>query len=419
MWVRPLIDPKFSLPAGRYNVQVRLISQPSSEAGELFGNCLERSLRNGLEGRWLRCFHLAVGFLKRSGLGRIEPIMRELRERGVYTSFVVGVDLQGTSQEGLSLALQLANKVTIFHDEASDRTFHPKIYLIHGEEKAIAWIGSSNLTQGGLYTNYEMMLELDLDFRTGEDQKAFGSIMGILESYEGNPDLARILSEDLLRELVERDLAVPEKAIIPARAGGPTERAESEPLEPLFGRGRYASPPPMSRASAPSKVPDQPEVVAEAEPAEIQAVEIGCFWKALSHFDVNPDSAPGQIIIPIGFRDEFPPVTLTHGPDAGGHGRQWECSFSVQFIDADGNEHIADDARFIVYEPRTGHARPNTEARFTFRHRDIFELLRQDNILMFQRLDSSPHAFRVRQLVPGGDDYTRLYKGSGRRFGLC
>ena len=141
------------------------------------------------------------------------------------------------------------------------------------------------------------------------------------------------------------------------------------------------------------------------------------FWKILSRHDVSRTSSPGQIQIPIRFRQFFPEQRLTRGPDSGGRGRQWEVSLSVRFKDGD-TTIMAQDARFIVYEPRTGHPRPNTECRFTFRNVDASHRLEARDILLFHVAEGGEVVFEVERISRTDPRYRRLYRGGRERWGL-
>ena len=39
------------------------------------------------------------------------------------------------------------------------RLFHPKVYLFHGKNKSVAWVGSANFTSGGFEKNEELLFE--------------------------------------------------------------------------------------------------------------------------------------------------------------------------------------------------------------------------------------------------------------------
>jgi hypothetical protein len=70
---------------------------------------------------------------------------------------LVGIDLKGTSWQGLELAREKFHSVHVVHDPGGG-TFHPKVYLASGPRIAYALIGSNNQTRGGLVFNYEAAL---------------------------------------------------------------------------------------------------------------------------------------------------------------------------------------------------------------------------------------------------------------------
>lgn len=102
---------------------------------------------------------IAVAWAKRSGLGRAREHLEALRSAGGRLSMIVGVSEGGATREGLELALELATEVYVFHDPR--RTFHPKVYLATGDDRQSLFVGSSNLTAGGLGWNYEASIWLD------------------------------------------------------------------------------------------------------------------------------------------------------------------------------------------------------------------------------------------------------------------
>ena len=82
--------------------------------------------------------------------------------------------------------------------DASGGTFHPKLYVFRGASRACVIVGSSNVTRGGLYDNYEASMLLTLR-RPADD--------GMLTSVDAYLDLLRDQSETCLEvtdELLER-----------------------------------------------------------------------------------------------------------------------------------------------------------------------------------------------------------------------
>lgn len=66
---------------------------------------------------------------------------------------ILGVSEGGATKEGLECALEIADEAFIFHDPR--RTFHPKVYFASSPSEYSLFVGSSNLTAGGLSWNYE------------------------------------------------------------------------------------------------------------------------------------------------------------------------------------------------------------------------------------------------------------------------
>ena len=86
-------------------------------------------LRSALKGEIgaFQSFEAAVAFVKRSGVQCIADELRDFVNKGWRLRMTVGVDLYGTSIEGLSdllVALNGQGEVWICHDEGSYVTFH-------------------------------------------------------------------------------------------------------------------------------------------------------------------------------------------------------------------------------------------------------------------------------------------------------
>jgi HKD family nuclease len=127
-------------------------------------------------------FQAAVAFAKRSGVQHIEDELKAFIEKGNAARIVVGVDLGGTTSEGLEAligALGESGELFVSHDENAFTTFHPKIYFFEGPDKSILIVGSGNLTQGGLYSNDEGFAILELDPSDPDD-------LAVIEQYKEN-----------------------------------------------------------------------------------------------------------------------------------------------------------------------------------------------------------------------------------------
>lgn len=165
---------------------------------------------------------------------------------------IVGVDLQGTTVEGLTMlmdSLQQHGRAFIFHNNGSS-TFHPKLFCFRYNNKADLYVGSGNFTEGGLFTNHEAGLALSLG-DTEADTALLAQIDDSLDRWSikaGNS--ARPLDQTLIDELVDCGLVVTEAK---ARANSSNSYAPvsaAAPGAPIFGAMSVPSAPaPLVNAS--------------------------------------------------------------------------------------------------------------------------------------------------------------------------
>lgn len=86
--------------------------------------------------------------------------IKEIRSKGGSARIILGISEGGATRQGLELALELFDEVSVFHDPAG-RTFHPKVFLAKSSDANRLLVGSNNLTAGGLFRNYEAAIELE------------------------------------------------------------------------------------------------------------------------------------------------------------------------------------------------------------------------------------------------------------------
>jgi HKD family nuclease len=134
-------------------------------------------LRAAFDDQRFTTFWAVVAWAKSSGLRRIRTALENFRARGGSAEIVIGIDERGGTWEGLTLAMSLFDTVYLFHDPGS-RTFHPKTYVAEGPNDALALVGSANLTLGGLFTNYEASVVLELDRNDATDGAARAKVVG-------------------------------------------------------------------------------------------------------------------------------------------------------------------------------------------------------------------------------------------------
>ncbi len=161
-------------------------------------------------------FRAAVAFVKNSGVKHIKAALGDFLASG-DAKISAGIDHAGTSKEGLTellLALGSKGKGWIFHNSGARSTFHPKVYLFENATNAECFIGSGNLTEGGLYTNYEAFVHVKLVKTEVEDQAVLDRLGSILNTWTDESErVALKLSPELIQELSEKGLLPTEAQI--------------------------------------------------------------------------------------------------------------------------------------------------------------------------------------------------------------
>lgn len=143
---------------------------------------------------------LVTAYANVRGITLLKPHLMNAKAHGTKIHVVVGIDSRVTNSEALHALHSLQIDTHIFHNPQFAHTFHPKIYLFEAtNQHAQLLMGSSNLTQGGLYTNYEAMLHISYDL-TGEDIHTYQTIKDSLSIYL-NPNGTTV--QPLTLELIE------------------------------------------------------------------------------------------------------------------------------------------------------------------------------------------------------------------------
>ena len=232
--------------------------------------------------RWTE-FRAAVAFVKHSGTKHIREALQAFSGRGAAVRIAVGIDAGGTSREGLTDLLEaVAERGSVFvFRNANSSTFHPKVYLFQNEAAAEVLIGSGNLTEGGLFTNYEASVRLHLDRSSERDASLLASICAALDTWSNSTlGLCYLLDQQLLTKLAVEGY-VPEEAR--AWADGQPVRRDGRVTEPsLFSP--YPVPAAQGLRRAPVRDRSQPKNRLGRRMAERLKAPRPCRW--------NPRGAP-------------------------------------------------------------------------------------------------------------------------------
>ena len=197
-------------------------------------------LKANLRRPWTH-FRAAVAFVKQTGTRHIVQEISDFAQTS-HIEIIAGIDHQGTSAEGLRDLLDAAKpngRIVVFHNRLPF-TFHPKLYLFKSSVAAELLIGSGNLTEGGLFTNYEATLRVALNLSDPEQAAILQSVEQVLDTWANTSSgTAHILDDSLLERLIALGL-VPLEALIVQNTKDATgsPKSEAEYIDPEKSTGQ-------------------------------------------------------------------------------------------------------------------------------------------------------------------------------------
>jgi HKD family nuclease len=226
---------------------IALVHHPDAEPR--LGDLLRKNL---CDSKWL-LFCAGVAFAKLSGIKHLCPHLWQFLRRG-HVKLSIGIDHHGTSFEALNdllASLGSNGEAYIFHNEARS-TFHPKVYLFRNNEGAECFIGSGNLTEGGLFTNCEVFAHLKLNRQDRADSGVVTAIEGILDGWS-NPalDTVRRLTPELLKQLQHSGLVPTEAQIRETEAqikSTAAQKSAAAATRTIFGTLKFKPAPKVTTA---------------------------------------------------------------------------------------------------------------------------------------------------------------------------
>lgn len=233
-------------------MKTSVVLQPSKvEMGEIIKGLLS-SQEPFYKNVWL-----VSAFANARAIQRITPNILEAKTRGANINIVVGFDVKSTSAEALKRINSLDVNSILVHNARAGHTFHPKIYLFESAEKAEVFVGSNNLTDGGLYTNYEASTRTVFEFP--EDNEEYVQFFSSLETYlKPTGTTAQPLSKELIAVLVARGEVPSEKEIRKSQAKSLKIKKKTNAPKSPFGVEKIKRPPTLKasvrKPSASTKV---------------------------------------------------------------------------------------------------------------------------------------------------------------------
>jgi HKD family nuclease len=190
-------------------METSVVLQPSNGTmGEIIKNFLS-SQNPSYNKIWL-----VSAFANVQAIERLADDILNAKNRGAQISINIGFDVRSTSAEALQRINSLEVNSTLIHNARRGHTFHPKIYLFEAtDSQAVLFVGSNNLTEGGLYTNYEASSKITFVFP--EDNEKYAEFLESLDVYL-NPQgvTAQVLTNELINILVERGEVPTEREIL-------------------------------------------------------------------------------------------------------------------------------------------------------------------------------------------------------------
>jgi hypothetical protein len=307
---------------------------------------------------------LVSAFVNQKAMIRLSPHIAASRRAGANIHFVVGIDHHSTTIEALREILTLNTDAKIVNNPRPGHTFHPKIYLFEATgQRAELLLGSSNLTEGGIFTNYEVVAWFSFDL-TGQDVVIFQSIRSSLDRFL-NPTgpTAQPLTEELIQVLIDRGDIVSE--VMRRRA-----RRQATNIARRVGQATTIPPSPFGVETVPPPPPLPTEPVRRiSRPLERRRREVPALEPAPS-YDVTAfymhlnklqgPTIPGEVRIPIvirrideafwGWDDEYQIEYRSRGERIREY-RTWKPVWRI--VDTDAPEQVyQEEVRIYGYEDR-------------------------------------------------------------------
>ena len=132
---------------------------------------------------------VAVAWARDEGVARF---FDALGGRMAQVNVIVGLNERGTTVEALLRLLPNLDSLRVFFNHPR-QTLHHKVYWFEGPEEATTvLIRSSNLTRGGLMSNFETTLEATISQSpTGDEEALLAEVQDFWEELAESPFFAR------------------------------------------------------------------------------------------------------------------------------------------------------------------------------------------------------------------------------------
>lgn len=228
---------------------------------------------DSLESENYNSFNAFVAFVSTGGLKNIIEQMLSFRDAGGKIKLYLGVNLNATSKEALEKLLEHEIESYVVYSP-NNIIYHPKIYTFEGDDTSRAIIGSSNLTESGLFQNIEASVCVDFE---SDDENGSEFLADIYDHFnqiinQEHPS-CQLLTPEVLEILIESNVVLPEatsraKSNTINKEFGLKETKVNTRLLELFGKVKTKRPPKGFR-----KIVVKKELIAEEETNEVNVVD--------------------------------------------------------------------------------------------------------------------------------------------------
>lgn len=186
-------------------MRIEYLSQPINSSGDII--TLEELILDCLYSTepFFTNIWIVSAFAKVSGLSELIPALRTAKNNGANINIILGIDLKGTSYEALVEILNLGVRAKIFKNRRPGHTFHPKLFVFEAPDiQGEIFVGSNNLTFGGLLSNYEASSRIYYDLSIENDlfQQAKIELSRFLQPPD---DVSYELTQELINLMYQRE----------------------------------------------------------------------------------------------------------------------------------------------------------------------------------------------------------------------
>lgn len=344
-------------------MRVEFISQPDIQFGRILTELLDA------EPQPYKVIVVSA-FVSLQTILRLKDAILRINGNGGITRLVFGIDMGGTSQEVLKEILSWHTDNRIVKHRRPGFTFHPKLYLVEWQDRAEILIGSNNVTEGGLFRNYESSARIIYDLPN--DNLTYEIAQQELNRFlDPIGETTYILTDNFLNRLIEQEI-IPSEAEARRNRNDSVSRPKRERAtgEPLFGIEAIEFPPPLPanileglvqtvRRRRAQRRATRQELQVENEPQispTDDAITPTSFYMTLP--TLQGDNIPGEARIPLealelaqefwGWQEEYERV---ENPRGGRERVYWNWRPFWRIVDVEHPENVViQEVRMYFYE---------------------------------------------------------------------